>query len=255
VFLFEIPLSALAGAVAFALLLDALIGRWRFGGVKFPLSGAIVALSACLQIYSPSSLAPYLLAAVGILSKGFVLHRGRHFFNPSNFAIVAAVLLAPNWCVGELNLFGGYWLPSAVFFVLGVIVAGRAGQLPTALSWLAGFVFFNWYRGHAQGVLHWPLFLQVMNPSLILYTFHMITDPATTPRTASWKVAFGLATALVDAALRFQSVIYSNFYALFLVSCFTPFVWDWETRGSPAAWLRAGLARLQGRAPRLRRAE
>ena len=226
-FNFESSIGNLFSTLAFCMLIDVLMSRLLYQKPNNILTSAIIAFGCSLMIYSPS-IYPYLGAVTAaILSKAFLRYNGRHVFNPSNFGIVVMLALFPNWTVTSGNLFSGYWGPSMLFFILGTINVVWARQTTVAFTWLGAFVVLNYFRGIIIDST-FPLPLLVLNPLIILFTFHMITDPATNPRTTLFKVLFGLFVAVADVALRFYGVIGSQFYALFLASCFMPYIRDIE---------------------------
>jgi hypothetical protein len=53
--------------------------------------------------------------------------------------------------------------------------------------------------------------------AFVLYTFYMVTDPATTPSSARGQVVFGLSVAAVYAALMVSHVVFGLFFALTIV--------------------------------------
>jgi enediyne biosynthesis protein E5 len=53
--------------------------------------------------------------------------------------------------------------------------------------------------------------------AFILYTFYMVTDPATTPSSASSQVAFGAAVAFTYGLLMVCHIVFSLFFALTIV--------------------------------------
>ena len=245
-FNFESSIANLFGTLAVCMVIDLIISRLLYQKPNNILTSTIIAFGCSLMIYSPS-IWPYIGAVfAAICSKAFLRYNGRHVFNPSNFGIIAMLALFPNWTVTSGNLFSGYWVPSMAFFILGTINVVWARQTLISFTWLIAFVLFNYVRGV---IIDSPfqLSLLVLNPLIILFTFHMITDPMTTPRTTFFRILFGLSVAAFDVALRFYGVIGSQFYALFIISAFMPFIWEIEAKSDwakhPIKTLKLALTR------------
>jgi len=212
-----------------AILLDLAYGYFKFKKFVFPLSAVIIGLASSLLIYSRSPY-PYLGAVtLAISSKALLTYRGKHLFNPANFGVVLLLLLAPRWVTGMPALFSGYLLPSVVFAVLGTITVVYAKQMEVSFSWLFGFLVLAFIRARIAGNNPLLVMLPALGPSFLLFTFHMISDPATTPRTRKYRLSFGFFVAFVDAALRYYQIPYGIFYALFFASCFMPWIREHET--------------------------
>ena len=246
-FNFESSIFNLFGTLAVCMVFDLVLSRILYQKPNNILTSTIIAFGCSLMIYSPS-IWPYIGAVfAAICSKAFLRYNGRHIFNPSNFGIIAMLALFPNWTVTSGNLFSGYWVPSMAFFILGTINVIWARQTLVSFSWLIAFILCNYIRGV---VIDSPfqLSLLVLNPLIILFTFHMITDPMTTPRTALFRILYGVSVALLDVAFRFYGVIGSQFYALFIATAFMPFIWELEAN---KPWAEKPFAALRARVKRL----
>ena len=68
--------------------------------------------------------------------------------------------------------------------------------------------------------------------AFILYTFYMVTDPATTPEGRREQIAFGLSVAAVYGLLMVGHVVFGLFFALTIV-CAVRGVWMYAMR-----WVR-----------------
>ncbi len=229
-FNFERPDWVLASALTLGVALHLLIGKLKYGKVRNIAVPLIIATGSTIQIYSPAAYPYFISVSLAILSKGFITYRGRHFLNPANFAIVAMLELFPTLVVGAPALFSGYYGISVLFLVLGIFTAFYARMADVALSWYVSFVGLNYLRGWLTQFSLFPLALQALNPMLIVFSFHMITDPMTTPATRGWRIAFGFSVALLDCVLRYLQVPNGQYYALFFVCCFLPAIWEWEKR-------------------------
>jgi enediyne biosynthesis protein E5 len=214
--------------ILWAVILDLLFGFFKFKKLVFPLSALIIALASSLLIYARSPY-PYLaVVTLAISSKALITYKAKHLFNPANFGVVAMLLLAPDSVTGMPALFSGYMTPSVIFAVLGLLTVIYAHQAEVSLSWVIGFVIFAFVRSQISGAPVVSALLPFFGPSFLLFSFHMISDPATTPRTRGYRIAYGLFAALLDAAFRFFQIPYGMFYSLFIVCCFLPWIRDHE---------------------------
>jgi hypothetical protein len=237
------PLVALATAYSVEVLLEFIDARCnrrapRFSGggarkfVEFLLSAHITGLACAMLLYANDRLGPVVFAsAVAICSK--VVLRApagggtRHFFNPSNFGITVTLLVfswvsvAPPYQFTENMTGAGDWILPAVIVCSGTFLNARfTHRLPLIAAWLGGFV--------AQAALR-SLFLEtplgaalvpMTGVAFILYTFYMVTDPATTPGGKRDQIAFGLSVAAVYGLLMVTHVVFGLFFALTIVCAF-----------------------------------
>jgi enediyne biosynthesis protein E5 len=239
-----VPLVALAAAYSTELLLeiiDASIAKrpFRFSGgpmrvVDCLLSAHISALAVGMLLYSNERLAPVAFAAIfAVASKALfripVGAGSRHVMNPSNIAITATLLLfpwvgiAPPYQFTE-NLGGiGDWVLPLIIIGSGSLLNYRfTHRLPLITAWLGGFFAQAFVRGLATdaGVaasLSSSL-VPVTGLAFVLFTFYMITDPATTPESTKAQIAFGLAVALTYGTLVALHIVFDLFFALSVVA-------------------------------------
>jgi Na+-translocating ferredoxin:NAD+ oxidoreductase RnfD subunit len=148
----------------------------------------------------------------------------RHFLNPSNTGIACTLLLFPWVAVAQPyqfteNVTGAWdWIVPGIIVCTGSFLNTRfTKKLPLIGAWLGGFVL--------QGVLRslWaqtPIAAALMpatGMAFLLFTFYMVTDPATTPVVPSRQVMFGLAVALTYGLLQVLHIVYGLFFALLIV--------------------------------------
>ncbi|HYV09461.1 MAG TPA: hypothetical protein VE980_00920 [Pyrinomonadaceae bacterium] len=234
------PLVALASAYSVELLLEFIDARCnrrplRFLGggprkfVEFLLSAHITGLACAMLLYANERLGPVIFASVVAICSKCLLRapaeRGtRHFFNPSNFGITVTLLafswvsVAPPYQFTE-NMTGvGDWILPGVIVCTGTFLNARfTHRLPLIAAWLGGFV--------AQAALRSLLFdtpfgaglIPMTGVAFILYTFYMVTDPATTPSGRRDQIAFGLSVAAVYGLLMVMHVVFGLFFALTIV--------------------------------------
>ena len=207
----------------------------RFAGswvnkIDFLLSAHITGLACAMLLYSSSRLMPIVFStAIAITSKALLritLQSGqRHFLNPSNFGITVTLLLfpwvgiAPPYHFTE-NIHGlGSWLVPAIIVVSGSFLNIKfTRRICVAMGWVGGFL--------AQALLRTVIFdvpltatlVPMTGVAFVLFTFYMVTDPATTPCTGRGQLLFGGLVSVTYGALVAAHVVFGFFFALTLVS-------------------------------------
>lgn len=211
-------------------MLDLIWGRIVYGKFNFPISAVIIGCASSLLMDSRAPWIYVTAAALAISSKAFITYKGRHIFNPANFGVSCMLLLLPERAASMPHLFAGYVVPSLVFFSLGLFTVCWAKQREISLSWLSGFIVFGLIRAELKGVPIARVLAPMLGPGILLFTFHMISDPATTPRTRPLRIAFGLTVAAIDAVMRFNEIPSSPLFSLLIVATALPFIRDYEER-------------------------
>lgn len=242
------PLVALAAAYLTEALLEAVDARaagrtpkWRGGPrafVDFFLSAHITALAVAMLLYASSRLTVIAFAAAAaIASKALIklpaARGGRHIFNPSNLGITITLLLFP-W-VGisppyhfteGLGAVGDWALPALIICTGTFLNARFTHRLPLIAAWLGGFVAQAGIRHLVYGAPLEAAWLPMTGVAFILFTFYMVTDPATTPSGTREQVMFGAGVAAAYGALMVAHVVFGLFFALTLV-CAARGAWAW----------------------------
>lgn len=192
---------------------------WRLPAFD-PKSALISGLSLCLLMRTNSVLLALLAPAVAVASKFVIRVRGKHVFNPTNFAIVVLLL------TGEAWVSPGQW-GSAAFFgfllaCLGGLVVNRAARSDVTLAFLLA------YGGLVVGRSLWlgePMAIplhRLENGALLIFAFFMISDPRTTPDARGARVAFAVLVALGAAYVQFR--LFRTNGLLWSLALFSPLV-------------------------------
>jgi hypothetical protein len=232
------PLVALATAYSTELLLDfvgaRLSGRRRAprslrDTIDFLLPAHISGLAVSMLLYANDRLWPIAFAAcVAIGSKSIFRVRDgsrvRHFFNPSNFGITVALLLfswvgiAPPYQFTE-NLPGaGSWILPAIIVTSGSFLNARfTRKIPLIVTWLTGFALQALIRSWFFSTPPVSAWLPMTGMAFLLYTFYMVTDPATSPSSTRGQILFGAAVAATYAVLLVAHVVFGLFFSLTIV--------------------------------------
>jgi hypothetical protein len=206
--------------------------RFMEGGtapIDFLLSAHISGLAVSMLLYANDRLLPIAFAAVTAIGSKYIFRAGvnghsRHFFNPSNLGITATLLSFPWVGIAQPYMFtenlsaaGDYVLPAIIICSGSFLNAKLTKRVPLILAWLGAFVAQAAVRHFALGTLFLPSLNPMTGVAFLLFTFYMVTDPATTPSTVRGQIAFGAAVAAAYGALMSLHVVFGLFFALSFV--------------------------------------
>lgn len=249
------PLQMLVTSVM-ACLLELFLCYWVQRKWIFPLSALISSFSLSLLLnYSHSYWILTVPVFFAIGSKYFLTFNGRHFFNPALTGVVLCLLFsgkfitaAPAYQWTGIENLWVFMTFLGVFFLMPKI-----NRHWLVLSFLATFTAQTALRALIMRH-HLPfetLFLGTLtSPSFILFTFFMITDPMTSPKTKKDQIIVGAAIALVDLLYHIFQSYYTFFFAGFTVAS-VRFVWfHWKAYRHGGGW--AGLKKrvIENKYPR-----
>lgn len=187
--------------------------------IVWPLVGVGISNSVFINLES-NSLWVYLLAGIiGVSAISFFVdNRGRHAFNASAVGGLITIALLPSVATATS------WSQPIWFYGL-ILFLGNATSFVSRrwiLSWayLFGFIFSSVIAHYAfslsgesnlgLSVLFWPSVL--FTPGTLIWAFHVITDPATSPSSGRGQIIFGLSVGALDFFLRgFMHFLLSDF--------------------------------------------
>ncbi|HJQ33744.1 MAG TPA: hypothetical protein VJ866_16300 [Pyrinomonadaceae bacterium] len=233
------PLVALATAYTMELLLET-VDAWahrrrpKFMGtprefVDFMLPAHISALAVAMLLYADEQYWMIAFATAAAIGSKTLLRapagRGRrHFFNPSNFGITLTLLLFPVVGIAPPYQFtehfgaaGDFVLPCLIVCTGTFLNAKFTGRLPLIAAWLAGFALQACARGLIFGTPTVAGLTPMTGVAFILFTFYMVTDPATTPARTRSQIFFGAGVAAVYGFLVVCHIVFGLFFALTIV--------------------------------------
>ena len=194
----------LATALGVCVATELALSRWLRGRFANVQSAYITGISLALLIKPRADLLwPFALGAfLAIASKYVLQYRGRHLWNPSNFAISLLVLLAPASVAILSHQWGNDLATNAVIWCFGLLIASRVRMLHVTLTYVACFVALALVRSSIVGG---PLLAEIApltGPMYQLFIFFMITDPKTTVSTVRGRMIVAAAVAVAEAAIR-----------------------------------------------------
>lgn len=187
-----------------------------YSGLK---SALISALSICLM-FKANHLSTFALAGIlSIGSKYLIRFKGKHIFNPTNFGMVMAILIT-----GDAWFSPGQWGSEMLFLFILMLSASalllKVGRLDVALSFL--ITFSGLYFVKMVLFLGWELdvfFHQLSSGTLLLFTFFMITDPVTTPKSRKGRIIWAALIGVLAFGISNWYYVHSApIWALFIIS-------------------------------------
>lgn len=185
-----------------------------------PISALITGAACFLQLSSYYLLAFLATLTFAFLSKSFFRVKGTHIFNPANIGILTFLCLFPQagvqdgmqWHLADPKIF------SLFVFTLGMSIVVLANRWLLSISYILFFILACYIRQLVTNVDYTFFAMPLLGAGLLIYVFHMISDPVTTPSSKTGQIIFGGSVALIDQYLRHKSVFYSVLIALAIVS-------------------------------------
>ncbi|MCB1197483.1 MAG: Na+-transporting NADH:ubiquinone oxidoreductase, subunit NqrB [Bdellovibrionota bacterium] len=187
-------------------------------------SALITGLSLCLLLRTNTIWVHPLAGVLALSSKFLIRYQQKHFFNPANFGIILSITLLPAW-VSQ-----GQWGHSTLLVflscMLGFVVTYRARVGWVSVQFLLLFFLLIGARNAWLGFEHKMTLHSMLNGSLLIFAFFMISDPKTNPQAskARWLHLFWV--ILCFAFLQFQFYFENAlFWSLFISAPLIPH-WD-----------------------------
>lgn len=190
----------------------------RIYNIKFdPKSSVITSLSIAIILRSNFTTIYLICLILSVSSKFLITQDKRHFFNPANFGIVISLLFLNAWIS-----------PSALkieHFIITVLICSASLILSKARTYLVSASFFITFVS-LQFI--WNLWLNkpiailihdISQPTLIIFTFFMISDPKTVPKEYNWQIIFGFIVGSMSFCMKYLFYnTYGILYSLFIVA-------------------------------------
>ena len=223
-------------AILFGVQLAQLLGARYIARIPFdPASALVTTLSLTLLLRSDSPVLAMLAGTIAIGSKFLIRVRGKHVFNPSNFALVATTLASDHAWLAS-GQWGGATIGALALAGLGFLVLTRARRAETTIAFLVAFAVLLAVRAAwLEDPLVIPLH-QLQNGALLIFAFFMISDPKSTPDSRFGRILFGTVVAAVAFVIQF--VLYEPdgpIFALILSAPIVPLL-DFFSRGANYSW-------------------
>jgi Na+-translocating ferredoxin:NAD+ oxidoreductase RnfD subunit len=186
---------------------EAVLSWFDRGKVVNLLSAYISGISLTLLLKPQGgALWPFVIGGFLAISSKYVLrYRTNHLWNPTNFAVAALLLLAPDRVSVLSHQFGNDLVTNLVIWTFGLIIAARVGVVHITLTYVASFLLLNSARAAALGQPLIPEIAPITGPMYQLFIFFMITDPRTIVRGRRKQIVVAVIIAIMETVIRFAS--------------------------------------------------
>ncbi|MCW1922296.1 FG-GAP-like repeat-containing protein [Luteolibacter arcticus] len=228
-----------ASVVITAVVADWLLNRLFRKRGGFPWSGLITGFGLCLLLdYGSNPWLPLLPPLLAIGSKHLFTVNGRHVYNPALFGLISSMVVAGGLVSpAPAYQWGGTWAVAMFLGGLALIVfmkqIGRGWLVGSFLVfYMIQTAFRAWVmRHHVPPEAVWLGTLTA--PAFFLFTFYMLTDPATSPPGKKAQIAVAAAITVIDLLFHFRQSYYTLFYAAFTVQTARFAMAWWKSRSFP----------------------
>jgi enediyne biosynthesis protein E5 len=209
--------SRTALAITTAIGVELLLARLFTGQWPHLASAYISGISVGMLVRSPAIWPYALCSGISITSKYVLRVDGRHIWNPSNFGIVAMLLLAADSVAGLSVQWGNTLLPMLVVWCFGSVIIYSLGRFHITVAYVVSFFLFAGIRAAITGHPFLSEAAPITGPMYQLYIFFMITDPKTTVRSYQGQILVAFLVAFAEAVFRLLQFVHAPYYALFVV--------------------------------------
>jgi hypothetical protein len=191
----------------------AFMGNGFNGLVVFLLPAHITGFAISMLLFAHDELLPFVLAsAAAITSKAIftvsVRGKTRHFLNPSNMGLVASILLYPTIGLAAPYQFTehlvGFLYVALPLFILytGSLLNGKlTKKMPLIFAWVGAFALQAIVRHFLFDTWLLASLAPMTGVPFVIYTFYMVTDPATSPSSTRGQIVFGLSLGAIYGIL------------------------------------------------------
>ena len=194
-------------ALGVCLITEAALSWFDRGKVVNLLSAYISGISLTLLLKPQGgALWPFVLGGFLAISSKYVLrYRENHLWNPTNFAVSALLLAAPDRVSVLSHQFGNDLTTNLVIWIFGLIIVARVGVLHITLTYVVSFLLLNTLRAMTLGQAVLPEVAPITGPMYQLFIFFMITDPRTVVRGRRRQIVVAILIAVMETLIRFAS--------------------------------------------------
>ncbi len=184
-------------------------------------SSLITGLGLCLLLRANHLETVVLAAGLAIASKFAFRVSGKHFFNPANFGIIAALMLTKDAWVSP-GQWGTDWWYLLLFLSAGGLVLKKVGRWDTSVVFLAVYSSLVAIRNVWLGWDSDVLFHHLSSGSLFVFALFMLTDPRSIPNATISRIIWAFCIAVVTFILQYTLYLpTAMFWALFALSPLT----------------------------------
>ena len=192
----------------------------------FSFSSLSTVMGVVLMLVSPHVYIYIIVLFVALVQKHFLTVNGRHFFNPSNFALMSALLFFYKDAHIVLGQLGDATYLKILVIVLAIGILIRVKRWVIPVVFVCGYLLMQYFLvvQHDPVMLFEEIYHRFYSVSFVVFVLFMLTDPATTPHSKMLQSLFALLVALFAVVLDhwYGFRVQHLFMALFILSVFVP---------------------------------
>jgi enediyne biosynthesis protein E5 len=227
---FRVTTIQIIVAILTSVLLEVLFTYILTKKIIAPLSAIITGLSIGLLLRS-DSIIPFLLAAIiAITAKHFFKYKGNHIFNPSNIGIVIISFAFPITVATAPLQWGFLWALLFIIATAGTYMVYKVKRFSTIVSFLSVFFLAGIVRMVIWDKTFTAIFNELMWGGLLIFTFFMITDPKTSPKSVKGQILFGVLIAILGQVMIQIQIHGALFVSLFIICLARILLKIWQER-------------------------
>lgn len=204
-------------AIAAAIITEIVLSKYMTGKWPNVASAYISGISVGILLRSTDYWPFALCSMIAISSKYVIRIKGRHVWNPSNFAIVMMLCLAWNQVATLSQQWDNRSWAMLVIWFVGAIIIWRLKRFHICATYVISFIVFSFVRSIIN---HQPVAAEIApitGPMYQLFIFFMITDPKTTVHSKRGQCVVAFLVAFMEMCLRLNQNIHAPYWALFMV--------------------------------------
>jgi hypothetical protein len=202
-----LPWTEIITVIVFAVIAEHMIAYIKNGHIPYvSFSSVSTAVGIILMMASPHVWILLLVLFSALLQKHFLTYAHRHFFNPSNFALMTGMLFfyhQSHIVLGQLG--DAVWL-AVLVVMLGIWILIRVDRWTIPVVYILTYLLLQYLLVVRSDpvVLMEDIMYRFYSVSFIVFILFMLTDPRTTPPKHWQQVLFGLMTATMTVWLDFD---------------------------------------------------
>ena len=190
----------------------------------FSYASLSTAIGVIVLLYSSSLWIYFIVLGLGLAQKHFLTFKGEHLFNPSNFALMMALLLFYEKAHVITGQFGDEKLFSMVVFILALSILVRVNRWLISFAFIVFYLLFEYLLVVAYDpvVTFEMITYRFYSVTFMLFIYFMLTDPRVTPSSYKEQLLFALLIAMMISLLDryFGYRVQHLFMAIFFFSIF-----------------------------------
>ncbi|MEH2160995.1 MAG: RnfABCDGE type electron transport complex subunit D [Nostoc sp.] len=209
---------AIATSLVTQWILSLVTGKEQMANLR---SALITSLGLSLLLRADCWTTMAIAAVIAIASKFLFQVGDKHFFNPTNFGIISALILTPDAWVSP-GQWGEEWWYGLLFAGTGGMILQRVGRWDTTAAFLGSYSLLEAIRNLWLGWTWDVYWHRLMSGSLLLFALFMITDPRSIPNSRIGRVIWAICIAGLTFILRnYFFISTAVFWALFALAPLT----------------------------------